>query len=507
MTFSLIDLLIVIVYMFGTAALGVWIGRRQKDTTDYFLGGRNIPWFAVTLSIVATETSVLTFISVPAISYQGDLTFIQLIFGYAVGRLAVAFLMIPAYYQGSIETAYHFLGTRFGPNMRKAASLTFMATRLFADGVRLFATAIPLAVIIKGSGFFGTLTDSRFYIVSILVISFITVLYTTFGGIKSVIWVDMIQWIIYIAGALLAAGLILYKLPDGFASLAEAVVDAGKTRWLDLGAHLSPGDFFRSPYTFFTALVGGAVFTLASHGTDQLFVQRILTCGNLRASQKAIALSGLVVLFQFALFLGLGLLLFAFYQGQSPAALGLARADGIFPKFIVEVIPTGVCGLVVAALFAAAISTLAGSLSSLSSSTVLDIYVPLFGKGKTQPQLLRISRIVTLCWAILLMGTATVFISLKGTVIETALSIASYTYGGLLGVFLLGLFYRKASQRDALIGFFTALVTMLFLIHFVKLAWPLYTLAGSLMAVTIGMMSSMMFPSGERERPEKVRLP
>lgn len=495
MTFSLLDLLIVIVYMLATAALGFWIGRRQKDTTDYFLGGRRIPWFAVTLSIVATETSVLTFISIPAVSYQGNLTFIQLVLGYALGRLAVALLMIPAYYKGSIETAYHFLGTRFGPNMRKAASLTFMATRLFADGVRLFATAIPLAVIIKGSGFFTNLTESQFYILSIIVISLITVLYTTFGGIKSVIWVDMIQWTIYIAGALLAAGLIIAKLPNGLQSLIEPVVNAGKTQWFDTGMHLSLAEFLKQPYTFFTALLGGAVFTLASHGTDQLFVQRVLTCGNLRASQKAIAFSGLVVLFQFALFLGLGLLLFTFYQGQSPEQLGLTKADGIFPKFIVECLPSGVSGLVVAALFAAAISTLAGSLSSLSSSAVLDIYVPLFGNGKSQTQLLRISRIVTLCWAVLLTAAAISFINLKGTVIETALSIASYTYGGLLGVFLLGLFYKKAAQRDALIGFFTALVAMLFLIHFVKLAWPLYTLVGSLTAVIVGIFSSVLFKS------------
>ncbi|MCE5185568.1 MAG: sodium:solute symporter [Planctomycetaceae bacterium] len=499
MAFSLLDLIIVIVYMVATAALGFWIGRRQKDTTDYFLGGRQVPWFAVTLSIVATETSVLTFISVPAVSYQGNLTFIQLIFGYVVGRLLVALVMIPAYYKGSIETAYHFLGRRFGQKMRSAAGLTFMITRVLADGVRLFATAIPLAVIVKGSGFFEGLSESQFYVLSIIAISLITVLYTTFGGIKSVIWVDMIQWTIYITGALLAALIIIHRLPNGLESLVEPVVNAGKTRWFEPGTGLSLAEFLRQPYTFFTALVGGAVFTLASHGTDQLIVQRVLTCGSLRSSQKALAFSGIVVLFQFILFLGLGLLLFTFYGGQTPQQLGLARADGIFPKFIVEVIPTGISGLVVAALFAAAISTLAGSLSSLSSSAVLDIYVPLFGKDKSPSQLLRISRIVTLCWSLLLMGTATLFISLKGTVIETALSIASYTYGGLLGVFLLGLFYKRACQRDALIAFFTALVSMLFLIHFVKLAWPLYTVTGSLTAVIAGIVSSRIFPSGKRE--------
>lgn len=499
MTFSLIDMFIVLGYLVATTLLGFWIGRRQKDTTDYFLGGRHVPWFAVTLSIVATETSILTFISIPAISYEGNLTFVQIILGYVLGRVAVAMLMLPAYYKGSIETAYHFLGRRFGQKMRNAASLTFMATRVLADGVRLFATAIPLAFIIKGSGYFSVLSDRQFYILSILLIAFITVLYTSFGGIKSVIWVDMIQWTIYMVGALLATMIILTRLPNGFQDFTEFAVRTGKTQWLYWGTDLSLSEFIKQPYTFITAVVGGAVFTLASHGTDQLIVQRILACGNLRSSRKAITFSGVVVLFQFTLFLVLGLLLFAYYRGQDIQELGLLRADAVFPKFIVEVMPSGISGLVVAALLAAAISTLAGSLSSLSSSTVLDLYVPLSGKNKSPSQLLSISRLVTLFWAILLAGTAILFIDLKGTVVETALSIASYTYGGLLGVFMLGLFYRRATQTDALIGFFTALIAMTILIQTVQIAWPLYTLAGTLTAIVCGMFSSVIVRFGTQE--------
>jgi SSS family transporter len=495
MTFSLLDIVIVILYMAGTTALGFWIGRKQKSTTDYFLGGRHVPWLAVTLSIVATETSVLTFIGIPAISYQGNLTFIQIVLGYLVGRIAVAVLMIPAYYRGSIETAYHFLGHRFGQKMRNVASMTFMATRLLADGVRLFATAIPLALIIKGSGYFDVFSDTQFYFVSIILIGIITVFYTSFGGIKSVIWVDMIQWIIYISGTILAGVIILTRLPNGLNDVIELVVKTGKTQWFQSGVGLSCTEFIKQPYTFFTAVFGGAVFSLASHGTDQLIVQRVLTCGNLRSSQKAIAFSGVVVLFQFLLFLSLGLLLFAYYQGQTCQQLGLIRADGIFPKFIVEVIPTGVSGLIVSALFAAAMSTLAGSLSSLSSSTVLDIYVPIFGKHKSQSQLLGISRLVTFLWAVLLMGTAIAFINLKGTVVETALGIASYTYGGLLGTFLLGLFSKKARQKDAITGFIVALITMTILIQLVNIAWPLYTLAGSITTVTVGIISSSIVKS------------
>ena len=450
---------------------------------------------AVTLSIVATETSVLTFISIPAVSYQGNLTFIQIALGYVIGRVVVALVMIPAYYHGAMETAYHFLGHRFGQNMRNVASITFMGTRLLADGVRLFATAIPLALIIKGSGFFSSLSDSQFYLISIVLIGCITVFYTSFGGIKSVIWVDMIQWTIYIGGAILAGIIILMKLPNGLNDVIELTVKSGKTEWLYLGTDLTLREFIKQPYTFITAVFGGAVFSLASHGTDQLIVQRVLTCGNLRSGQKAIAWSGFIVLFQFLLFLVVGLLLFTYYKGQDCQQLGVIRPDAIFPKFIVEVMPTGISGLIVAALFAAAMSTLAGSLSSLSSSTVLDIYVPVFGKDKSQAQLLAISRIVTFIWAVMLMGTAIVFINLKGTVVETALGIASYTYGGLLGIFLLGLFYKRASQKDAIIGFIVALITMTILIRSINLAWPLYTLTGSLTTIAIGIISSIIFKS------------
>ena len=449
----------------------------------------------MTLSIVATETSVLTFISIPAVSYQGNLTFIQIALGYVIGRVVVALVMIPAYYKGAMETAYHFLGHRFGQNMRNVASITFMGTRLLADGVRLFATAIPLALIIKGSGFFSSLSDSQFYLISIVLIGCITVFYTSFGGIKSVIWVDMIQWTIYIGGAILAGIIILMKLPNGLNDVIELTVKSGKTEWLYLGTDLTLREFIKQPYTFITAVFGGAVFSLASHGTDQLIVQRVLTCGNLRSGQKAIAWSGFIVLFQFLLFLVVGLLLFTYYKGQDCQQLGVIRPDAIFPKFIVEVMPTGISGLIVAALFAAAMSTLAGSLSSLSSSTVLDIYVPVFGKDKSQAQLLTISRIVTFIWAVMLMGTAIVFINLKGTVVETALGIASYTYGGLLGIFLLGLFYKRASQKDAIIGFIVALITMTILIRSINLAWPLYTLTGSLTTIAIGIISSIIFKS------------
>jgi SSS family transporter len=489
MGFSTVDLLIVLFYMIASVGFGAWIGRHQKDTTDYFLGGKQIPWFAVMFSIVATETSVLTFVSIPAVSYQGNMTFIQIVLGYLVGRILVALFMIPAYYHGEMRTAYHFLGERFGQKMRNIASVTFMATRVLADGVRLFATAIPLALIIKGSGAFSGLSDGQFYAVSILLIGVLTIIYTYIGGIRSVIWMDVIQMTIYLGGAILALVLILNKLPEGFASVTQWAAVDDKLTWFYTGADLAFHDFIRQPYTVFTALIAGAIFSLASHGTDQLIVQRVLTCKDKLASQKAISASGIAVFLQFLVFLFLGVVLYAYYGGVSYQELGLTRADGIFPKFIVEEMPNGISGLIVAALFAAAMSTLSSSLSSLSSAAVIDIYIPLAGEGKSEAQLLKTSRRVTLGWGVVLMIAALAFIGLKGTVVEVALGIASYTYGGLLGAFLLGLVNKDVSQRDAIIGFVSALVVMTLVIRTVQIAWPLYTVVGSLTTILVGIGS------------------
>lgn len=492
MGFTGIDIAIVVVYMALSAAAGAWIGRNQKSTTDYFLGGRSIPWYAVTFSIVATETSVLTFIGIPAVSYGGNMTFLQIVIGYMIGRVLVAVIFIPAYYRGEMETAYHFLGNRFGGWMRNIASVTFMITRLLADGVRLFATAIPLAIIIKGSGYMAGYSDTEFYMLSILAIGIMTIIYTYVGGIRSVIWMDVVQMAVYVGGALLAVFLMLDRLPNGMATVSEWAAPDGKFTWFYSGFELTWGEFIKQPYTFLTAVVAGAIFSLASHGTDQLIVQRVLTCPDMKSSQKAIAFSGIAVFLQFLLFLVVGVMLYAFYQGASTAELGLTRSDGIFPKYIVEEMPVGISGLLVAALFAAAMSTLSSSLSALSSAVVLDIYQPIFGKDKSEAELLKTSRFVTLIWGVVLVGVALLFIGLQGTVVEVALGIASYTYGGLLGVFLFGLINKTASERAAIVGFVTALVSMAFVIKYVQIAWPLYTVVGSIVAIVVGTLYSKL---------------
>lgn len=509
MGFTHIDYIVIVVYLLAVAALGIVAAGRQRSTADYFLGGHEMPWWAVLFSVVATETSTLTFISVPAVAYGGNLTFLQITFGYIAGRIVVALLFLPRYYEGELATAYQFLAIRFGDSMRNISSSTFLVTRLLADGVRLFATAIPLAIILRLSGVGDALTDFQIYIFAILGIAGITIIYTFIGGIKAVVWMDVMQMSIYIGGALIAAAIILADLPNGFQSALQIARSEGKLHLIDFGFHLTVKEFLATPYTFFTALIGGGIFSVASHGTDQLIVQRLLTTGDLKSSQKALIGSGIVVLLQFALFLGIGLLLFGFYNAQSPAALGLATTDEIFAKFIVEQLPVGLSGLIVAALFAAAMSSLSSSLNSLASATSLDLYKPYWGKDNSPEKDLKIGRFITVIWGVILTGAAFLFAYLqlsatgeRPAVVELGLGIASYTYGGLLGAFTLGILFQKPDKTDAAIGFFSGLVALLFMVkgpvqnllpgEGLAIAWPLYTVVGAIIVVAVGYFSYLI---------------
>lgn len=499
MEFSLIDYAVIVVYLVGVAALGLKSSGKQTSNQDYFLGGDGIPWWAVLFSIVATETSTLTFISIPAVAYGGSLTFLQITVGYVIGRIGVAIFFLPKYYEGELFTAYTFLERRFGAGMRNAASSTFMITRLLADGVRLFATAIPLAIILRLGGAFAGWGDLELYMLAIVVITGITLFYTFFGGIKAVVWMDFVQMLVYIGGAGIAIWVLLGNMPAGFHLPPE------KLKIIELGFDMSFKDFIAQPYTLITAVVGGAVFSLASHGTDHLLVQRVLATRDLKSGQKAMIWSGIVAMMQFALFLGVGLLLFLFYEGLPPEALGLATTDEIFAKFIVEELPVGISGLIVASLFAAAMSSLSSSLNSLASSTTYDLYKPYFGKNNTDAEDLSISRKITLGWGVILSISAIFFavLQLQGgerpAIVELGLGIASYTYGGLLGAFLLGMFFQKPNKTDAMIGFFTGLLALLFMVKGpiqnllpgdgLAIAWPLYTLVGSLVVIIAGNFS------------------
>ena len=462
--FTTLDLVVLIAYLVGVTAWGAWLGRGQTGGTDYFLGSRSLPWVAVMLSVVATETSTLTFLSVPGVSYAGSLVFLQLTLGYLVGRILVSTFFLPAYYAGSLTTAYALLEGRFGLGARRFTSAIFMVTRLLADSVRLFATAIPLALITGWP-----------YPVSIVVIGILTVIYTYFGGIKAVVWVDAVQMGLYLFGAVVAIVAIQMLVPSGWADVLSSAGNEGKLQLLDLS--LDPN----IPYTLFAGLFGGAVFTMASHGTDQLIVQRLLTCTDKRSAQKALVGSGFVVILQFALFLMVGLGLWAFYQGRP-----FESTDEIFATFIVQQLPPGLTGLLIAGVFAAAMSSLSSSINSLASATAYDYWAPMVGAREDEERILRAGKVFTLVWAALLIAGAILFIPLsQGTsAVEVALGIASLVYGGLLGAFALGVFTKRPGQTAAIVGVVVGIGTVTLFRD--AMAWPWYVLVGSTVTFIAG---------------------
>jgi SSS family transporter len=483
MGFAVVDYVIVALYLAGVTVAGVLIAGRQATSRDYLLGGKAMAWWSVGFSIVASETSTLTFISVPGLAYRGNLHFLQLAFGYFIGRLLVSLVFIPAYYAGDLETAYDFLGRRFGLPLRKTASSVFIVTRVLASGVRLFATAIPVHLI-TGLG----------YPSSILLIGGFTLVYTYLGGLKAVVAMDVVQMGIYLLGAGASMWLILHQLPDGWNTVAAYATAHGADKFAVLNLETSDSviGFLSAPYTLAGALLGGTFLTMASHGTDQLLVQRLLACRSKWDAQRALMLDASVIVVQFAFFLVLGLCLFAFYQGGSLATLGLRTGDEIFPKFIVEQLPTGLAGLVVAGVLASAMGTLSSSISALASATFLDLFKPLrSGRPLSPGQEVAWSRAFTLFWGVVLIGGAMLFTDTKNAVVELGLKIASITYGGLLGVFFLGLFARRAGQVDAFCGFAAGLAAMVVVLTWTTIDYTWHTFIGCVATVGVGGLLSV----------------
>jgi SSS family solute:Na+ symporter len=467
---STIDYAIIIVYLIATATFGKISGGKQKSVKDYFIGSKEVPWWVISFSIVSAETSTLTFISIPGLAYITNLNFLQLTFGYLIGRIIVAVYFLPAYYKGDLTTAYSYLQGRFGNKTRSFASIVFLFTRTASDGVRLFATAIPLYLLLDISP-----------IVAIAIIAFVALLYTYTGGLKGVIWVDAVQMFIYVGGAILAGIILINNLHGNLGEIFSSPEISKKLSVFNLGFDKGFTGFFAQPYTVISGLIGGAFLSMASHGTDQLIVQRLLAAKSLADSKKAIITSGIVVIFQFTLFLILGVLLYSYYGQMN------IRSDEIFPKFIIEIIPSGIKGIIIAGLFAAALSTLAGSITSLSSSTMMDLYLP-FKKVLNEKKDLIISKTLTIFWSGMLILSAYFFLESPKAVVELALSIASFTYGGLLGTFLLGLLNKHAKQDDALAGFASGIFVMIAVISLNLVAWTWYILIGVSVTLIVGSL-------------------
>lgn len=477
-----LDIAVIVVYFAAVVAAGLLLAGRQRDATDYFLGRRGLPWWAIMLSIVATETSALTIISVPGLAARGDLTFLQLSFGYLVGRIGVAALLLPGYFDGTQETAYERLERRFGPAARRAVAGIFMITRALGDSVRVFATAIPLAVITHWSLPAG-----------ILAVGVVTIFYTWVGGLRAVVWVDVIQLVVYVLGGI-ATLVIALGLAGGVASFGTAFA-GGKLAVIDLNPS------FSATYTLWGGLIGGALLAGASHGTDHLIVQRLLASRDLRDARRALVGSGVFVIVQFALFLLVGTSLWL--AGADRPGM---RSDAIYPTFVVEHLPAGLSGLVVAAILAAAMSTVASSLNSLASASTHDFYAPLTGR-RDAAQLFTVGRWMTLVWAGILVGGAMLFPQRQTPVVVLALSIASITYGALLGTYLLGGFWRRARQVDVIAAIAVSVLVMTpvvlgavvpaFPIRWLtSLAWPWYVPLGTGVTVLVGIIASALGRAG-----------
>lgn len=463
-----LDYAVFVLYLALCVIIGYWVGGKPTDSKSYFNSKGDIPWWAVSLSIVATETSMLTIISTPSVAYFGSLTFLQIVIGYIIGRTIVAFTILPSYFKGEQQTAYTFFTNRFGDRYRKLVSVIFLITRLLADGVRLFAAAIPIKLI---TGFS--------YPESILIIAVLTLAYTFYGGLKSVIWIDVLQLAVYIS----AGFFILYWLyPDLTPEMTQRMVDENKFQMISLPESLAAA--WNGPYNLIACLVGGAFLAMASHGTDHLIVQRLLACHGLPEARKALIWSGLFVFVQFALFLSVGLFLFAHYGGQPLADLGLGKPDEIFPKFVIDGLPVGVTGFIIAGLFAAAMSTLSSSLAALSSSTMFDLFPKLAQRADS----MKFSRIFMVIWTAVFVGFGMSFTTTDNPIIEIGLGIAGFTYGGLLGAFLIGR-YTSWSTQAATAGLLGCVSVMFILIMFggdLRPWWAWYTFTGVVLFALFG---------------------
>ena len=489
-----LDLIIIFGYLIGIVLFGTWFGRKQKTTSDYFLGDRSVPWWAVAFSIVATETSTITFISVPGIAFAraGNFQFLQLVFGYLLGRVVISILFIPSYFRGELLTVYQLLDRRFGGKIKMLAASLFVVMRNIADGIRLLLTAIVLAAVY--TSFQPGANVEAITIGSIVLIGVAMIIFTYFGGMEAVIWVEVVQLGIYIAGALAAAIILINSIDGGFATANALAHQFGKYSVFDFAFN------FTKTYTFWSGLIGGCFLTMSTHGTDQYLVQRYLCTDRPRNATIALLTSGAIVLAQFIGFLFIGVLLFAFYY---PNVDQFTSGDRVFPDFITKHMPSGLSGLVVAAIFAAAMSS---SLNSIAATAVNDLYKP-FRPARTDKHYLRVSHVLTLVWGVVQIGVALAVRNQPGSALNKALSIASLINGPILGVFLVGTFLRRVSQPPALIGMIVSSAVMLY-VFFVRteVAWTWYVFIGSLITFVVSWLASFAFAPAPAEMGDELSL-
>jgi len=514
-----LDLIIIFGYLIGITLFGIIYAGKQETTEDYFVGDRNVPWWAIAASIVATETSTITFISVPGVAFarNGNFEFLQVVFGYLCGRVVISLLFIPLYFKGELQTVYQLLGDRFGTKVKMLASALFVVMRNIADGIRLLLTAFVLAAVYVA--FQPDASYETVVIGSIILLGLVMIVFTFFGGMEAVIWIEVVQLAIYIGGAIAAGVVLMNNIDGGFSNAVALGEQFQKFKVFDFNLD------FTKTYTFWSGLLGGCFLTMSTHGTDQYLVQRYLCTDKASRASLALLSSGAVILGQFIGFLFIGVLLFAFYHPfTDPLFSQISEAcakilpeqaakcfadpnfaksaanvypftggDKVFPDFITKFMPSGLSGLVVAAIFAAALSS---SLNSIAATAINDLYKP-FAKDKSDKHLLKLSGILTVVIGLVQIVIAVAFMKTASSALNLALSVASLINGPILGVFLVGTFLKKAKENHALIGMAASICLMIYILLGTKIAWTWYALIGSLTTFFVAFLASLFIKNSE----------
>lgn len=473
MQLSWADYLVIAGYLSAIVAFGSWFARFQKTTRDYFLTDRTVPWWAVCFTVVATETSTLTFIGIPAAAYVGNMTFLQLALGYVIGRVLISLLFIPAYFRGDLFTSYELLQRRFGTGVKTLSAVIFLLTRSLADGIRLFATALVIAVV----------TQLPVTLV-VLVLGVAMIVYTVRGGVSAVIWTDVVQMFVYIAGAGAVAYTLFVRIPGGWDTVVATGTAAGKFTVFDLSLTLD------QPYTLWAGLLGGVALTLATHGTDQFLVQRLLAARSAREAAQGLILSGVLVFAQFTVFLLIGVMLYTYYQG-TPLPQALSRTDEILPVFVVHELRNGLAGFIVAAIVAAALSP---SLNAMAATTVNDFYLRYLRPDADQRAQMRVARQATVGWGVVQLGVAVGAQWMDRSILDAGLSVLSFASGAVLGAFLLGTLMPRVDERDALAGMVAGLLTMTWVWGWTSVAFTWYVFIGAATTCLVAWVSSRVTP-------------
>jgi SSS family transporter len=487
------DWLVIGAYLAGIMAFGLWRGRGQTSTRDYFLGSRTMPWWGVGFSIVATETSALTFIGVPAMAYGSDnLTFVQIVLGYVIARIILAVVLVPHYFKGEVYSPYQLLAQAFGPAARRTAAGLFLVAGTLAAGVRVYVTCIPLQLMLG----FG---PEQIVPVIVLFVG-LALTYTFFGGVKSAVWVEAVQFLIFLAGGLFALFYIPSLTAGGLGGAFQQAAAGGKLHWFN------PAFSLARPFNLWMGLIGATFMVMSSHGADQLIVQRVLTCRSVRDGRKALVLSAVLILPLFLIFLLTGVMLWVYYQ-QFPnmpiplpeARPGVSKNDYIFPIFILTAMPSGLKGALLVAILAAAMSSVSAALSALSSVVTMDFYKSMARVQRTAAFELRLSRGVTLGWGALLM-TVAFLTSQVESVLHAAFALSGLTSGAMLGGLILAVWWRRGNAGPVVVGMISGLVVMS-AVHAlprldwtkawwdrvvgVTVFWPWYTLIGTVVTLTV----------------------